>query len=492
MLEKDKTEVVDPKDSLDNREKLMFHYENGVSCSDETPTIRDTLETLFSKKKAKTIVLFVMSALLLCLAFLPFVTIEDVSVDTKEYSLDFNCVECVELSVKSLYSLSDEELMETELAKEVLSDSNSVSEKLLKKQIYLTAMSENMPINSVLIVLGVVSLGYICLCILLFVLSLLNLIMVVAPSVKRRLKLPRFLQNAESLFGLLPCVMPVVFFSALQGLKAFQRDGLMMGKSGATVGLTFGAYFALTISIVATAIVCLGNLLDIAKVSEWVSKKNVVKYLGSGILVLAIILLVFAPWVTISVSSEAQGQEVDISYDFMNFTEMSESHVAYYESMSPGESYTDLLDYIQANSRQTVVGNEGAEHIMGLLSIGYSGFPVNIIYMMLNMLSVMILMFSGAFLWSILQNAFWNKNNCRRINRIRVISLVCVVAYFILLMVFNAWINLCLSEKTPNMLSMSLGMAPVMMLIAIVGTMFFSFDNVDRAKKKAKSDKSDI
>jgi len=489
MLEKDNTEVADQKISLNNDEKLVFHYENGVSYTEENPTVRDRLESFFSKKTMKTGMLFVLSALLLCFAFLPWVTVDELEVDSKAYSFSFSCVECIDLSVKYFYSLSDEELMKTELAQEVLHESKAVSGDLLKKQVYLTAMSEDTPVNVTVILLGVVSLLYMGVCALALLVFLVKFIAVVVPKFEKIFKLPRRLHNADSLFCLLFCVMPAMLFIALQACRVFQNDTVALWGSSATEGLAFGAVLSMILSFVGVVVICLEKLLDLTQKSEWLLNQKLISHSVCGVLVLALILSVFLSCFTINVSTDSSKQEMEVSYDYLNFTEISESRVDYYTNLSQGDAYTELLEYVQENDHNTVNSNEGAAHIMGLLSVGYSGFPVNALYIMLTVLLLTILLLSGILLWSILQNIFGKTKSCRGINRLRVILLVCVGIYFLLLMVFNAWINLFLSEKIPNMLSMSLGVAPVMMLVAVVGTMFFSFNNTGKEENTKNSNK---
>jgi len=489
MLEKDTTEVTDQKNSFNDCEECVFHYENGVSCTEENPTVRDTIETFFSKKTAKTIILFILSALLLCGSFLPLVTVDEIEVDSDEYSFSLSCLECIDLSVKYFYSLNDEELMETELAKEVLSESEEISGDLLKKQVYLTAMSEDVPVNVTVLLLGVVSLLYMGVCALVFFLFLIKLIVTFVPKLQKISILSRRLDGADSLFCLLICVMPAMLFVALQSCRVIQNDVFALLGISADEGVAWGAVLAIIFALTGVLVICLEKLIRVTKLSEWKFNQNMIGHLICGVLALTLVLSAFFSCFTVSVSDDDGELETEVAYGYLNLTEISESRVDYYQNLSQSEAYTELLDFIQDNDSQTVNSNEGAGHIMGLLSIGYSGFPVNLLYILLTILLLTILLLSGVFLWTILQSALGKVKNSRRINTIRVALLICIGVYVLLLMLFNAWISLSLSGKTLNMLCISLGVAPILMLVSIVGTMFFSFGNVRKTAKSSASNR---
>ena len=489
MLDNEKTEVVEENEFLDTQdaEKLTFHYDNHVSYSKANLTVRDRLEAIFSKKKVKTAILLLLSLIVLCSSFLPFVTIHDLTVGNGTYSVSLSGVDCIDLSIKSFYSLSDEALMETDLAKEVLSESHHISDSLLKKQVFLTVMSQDVPISFLLVMMGVVSALYIAISAVICIMLLLKLVGLFMSKTQNEGKLIIALQRAESLFGFLLCMIPLMIFCSLQASKGIRLA--VFSLAGGNEGLAGGLTVSLIFLTLASVMVYLERLFKMTSLSTWKFNRGMIKYVLSVALMLAVILLVFAPCLTLIADGESLEQKYEIGYDFLNFTEISGSSVDYYMGYSPSIAYDLLIEQVQKSNHTTITQPDSADHMMALLLMSYCRLYVNPLYMVVNLVAMGILFVAGLLLWHILQNAFGKKENGSKINRLRVFLLIGVLLLFVILMLWTLLINLSLIGKTPSLFRLSIEVAPVIMLFCTLGTLFFSYGTKIRKVRKAKKEK---
>lgn len=460
MLDNEKNEVIAEKEVVEpsqKREAPVFHYDDHVSCAKGNVAARDILEMFFSKKIIKIAIPLILSAFLLCVSFLPFLTIEGRAADNKTYSVSFSCVDCVDLSVKSLYSLSDEELMETDLAKELLRGSRISSDERLKKQVLLAVMSEDMPITPSVIALGVISLLYIGVCALIGIISLFKLFLLfVSKSNKEQVG-----HQSDSLFCFLLCMIPLWLYCSLQSGKALRAAAFPTVNGDGSESVALGALATIGLLCVATATVFFENLLRMTSRSEWNFKRVFNKYSLSIVLAVTVIVLVFAPCLQLSGSNGT-------GFGYGDFVEISDSTLNEYADISSQDSYEMLTEYAKANK----VAADRTEHVMELLTIGYCRIYINPLYMAFNILSMVVLVVAGLFLWQIMQKAFWDKNNRRKINRSKVMLMLGVLAYFLMLMVWTVWINLNLINQTPSVFRLAVGTAPIAMLIVAMATLF--------------------
>lgn len=438
-----------------------------------------SVKSFFSNRIVNRVVLFILSVLILGLAFCPIVYTEAELENGIEARIEYSAFDGLRVAYSSFRFMTVKGANATgtgvklaeqykELARSYRGGATSFGEERLLKaiaenELLVTLMFRSSPIRVSYILAAVVGALYIIVALVMFLFATRSLISAIANRHHVSAGRDRHFDRSVGILWLLMLLLPVLSY-AFMAMCNFGTVGTLSVFCKGGRGLSFGFYLSLVVEIFGSALYLVMYLRELKRSNKGsFSDKTKVDF-KSCILSLVIIICTFLPIFSINLVryTASTYREETVYFDIYDISELSNSEIKKYSSVSRVQNMEKLEDYRNAamDGRASGIDSFSSE-IYNTLVIGYGRFDISILNIAIMGVLVLLVIIAALLIRATLNSLFFGYENREKIKKLKILLLIAALAYCGLGAALYVIGNSCVTATLQNYLSMSVGIGPV-------------------------------
>ena len=461
--------VIDAPDPLKNDTVTKARFSLG-----------DLLSAISSKEIINRIVVFIIALALFALAFAPF-AFSKVNVGIKNtVKIGFSPKDTVELGVRSLYFLSDNELKKTDIYAEV-NDASGMAELMqasfLKKSLFLDVMSNRVEPRITVLLAAVVAVVYIAICALLLLFAFIDLLRELITLKRKKDSKHICSRFSDTLLLALLCLLPFFAFVFTQACD-MGIGGVWAQYSGAGVGLAWGGLLTVAVALIGSLLVISKNIISL------VSRKE--KYFGAARirnivccgLVALVIASAFMPCISLKLNDVEKTDKTVVSVDFNEMTEQSEDDLVVLLNGSVSEGKSELKKQVN-NALDDIIFHEAGtgRAMLDTVFTKVNEMDMRALYLAIPIVTAVTLAFACLLMLALITKVFQNAKSGFFIKLLRIVTLLFAGVDLILAVALVISAYNMTSGIFSLMIAPTVGFGAILMVVAAIATLFLRVES---------------
>ena len=454
-----------------------------VSVKKARMTFGDFWGLVFSKRIINRIIVFLIAAVMLILAFCPFAYTVSQREGWKDVTLRYNAVDTVSMAVRSFFFLDEEELRGTELYKDILTDTNEA--RAMKKGLLLMVMSRDASIRLTVVLAAVVSVVYICLCILFLLLAAFDLLGDLITIKKKRGPQHECSRPSDGMLLAILCILPLLIFTFGQ-MSHFGLGAIYENYTGGGNGLSWGLITSITVALIGALFVFLKNGLNLTFLPEKYFNKQTAKSIVCCALVAVVILSVFLPCIDLHVSTPNGKQTRSVLLAPTDIHEMTADDIEYYQSNNSNTCREELDSQINEALTTFVHDDTLSWRMLVTFMTGVRRNNVNYLYGIVMTTTILTLISACVLLWLLLHKVFMRGRLGFLITVFKLVTLISSTINFIMYMVLILVLKANLTGDMLLRMDPTLSVGAFLMIICAIAALLVKV----KAKRQIQVDRA--
>ena len=426
--------------------------------------------TFMKNALLNNLLIFLLSVVLLALAFTPFAQLKLQKTEKSRNTLDVGVspVEGIYLTAAGAVGMSDKELAKLDIYKDVKNmldgKEKRDEQKIVDALFSLSLLSNKSDVRAGSVMFALFSIAYIILCLVLMVYSLIPL---VRELIKKDGK-SRTSRKAASVIWLIVLMMPILCFCCLQMCNVGESIVVNnMACADYSVSGDYGFFISLVLAVLGAVYVSIEPvILLLAKTHGTVSSK--MKYgIVSVVLALMCIVSVFLPFGKIGFTMHKGNSkyEMELGYSVTDIGIQSAEDIDYYASVSRSRAEALLKDAPEKIYTNKKAYSEYADTVYLTTLVGAGRVDVTPINTAISLVSLSLLMLSGLFIYIKITGILFSREE-KNIVKIAILNLLLSAALLVLGVVVVIITKTSLSGTVSNYIRYTVGAGPIIALVS--------------------------
>jgi len=455
-------EEVDSLETLeqDAVEDAQLASSPDARVSTAKPSLREQIKNVFGNRLINRLVVFLVAVCMLALSFAPFVRYDVMTSDGTAYRMRYSGADNVQISLYSMFmgrpAKLDTSTYEQALQQVVDADARAA---LLEQMMTVASVYSQKGLHTTSVMASFLFALYVLFCVIFVVVAGVNLAVEFFTAKKNRRRIKRC--ASDGLLCFLLCLLPALCFLMLQSCQLCTGVGVLSFVTPIGARLSWGAILSLVLAILGGIFVCASHSLSVLRVNRRYFDRLRIKHLLAIALVLLVLVSTLMPCLQVKMIDVASGKEMTLSMNFWEIREMTSN-----EWMSVRNASTRVnQEYIATLAATPELPDHAGKTFLNTLLITSDALTVYTLYVFMEIVSVLTLVFGGMWLFLLLRRGFFGKKRRFGLNLFKVLTLICVCLNFIFVLVIKNTLDACLRGNLLYVLRFGIGKGMIVMFV---------------------------
>lgn len=457
-------EVVDTDEEL---EKALIEEETLKTSPDATakaakPSLRGFFKMIFGNRLINRLIIFLIAVAMLVMTFMPFTTYQVKMSDETVYTVNYSGVDMVQNSIFSMFASGTVSDIDTAAYEQALQNMPNPAEKvaLIRQMTLAFSIYTQKGAHLTSMLTSMLFVAYAILCTLLVIFAGVNLFSEFFTGKKSRNRVKRFASDGVLCF--IVCLLPALCFAMLQACELCTGRGVL--RFVEPVGgahLSWTAVLTLVLAFIAAILSCLSHSVGVTREDRRYFDRRRVKHILSVVLIIAVFISTFLPFIQINVIDIQTGKEMVMGVNLWDIREMTANEWMHYYN-SPERINQE---YIAALGAMPSLSEYEGEIFMNTLIIPSNVQIVFTLFAVMGYFTLFLLLFAGVWLFATLRRGFFGKKRRFMINSFRILTFICVCFVFLFVMMLKNAMDFCMRGDMMYVMKFSFGGGVLLMFL---------------------------